>query len=815
MDIKITVIMPVYNADKFLSKSIHSVINQTLNQSEYEIIIVDDCSTDNSLNLVKEISMFHKNIKIIENKINVGVSKSRNKGILAARGEYICFIDADDLMTKNALEDMYNLALKKNSDLIIANHKILENNSLKESYFQKKFPNTFFECKEVSLKYNPELLFNLYICSKLIKKDLLISENLFPLDIHYAEDQVTMINCLEKAKKIFILPKIIYIYRNDFENDSATNKAVLNPEKYFKSAIRAFNLVEKRYKADKKENSDYFVFTYLQRFLEGTVVFLFENILLTKNEESIKVFLEILYAWIEELENNYVLGSSSFEKVFFGNGEEYLKYVDTIENQQKYIELLRLIKRKKEDELRKSKLKVLESNKVIDNIEIILKEEFAAESIFHPKVTSFESNNEEKKFEISFETNEVSLTQMYKALIKKDQNERYRIISIEKNKEIKNTVSTAFLKEKKIIKILLMYRDYSGSNTVALFKNIPTYIKQNKKYEITLYRYKGINPDYFSEIQRNDIIITTNMELHAEKFGMNITEKIIIDLWHGFPLKNMFYKDKNFKNKNTISTYWKQYNFFISYSELYNNLLSSSLKVSKEKFHITGAPRNDLILSEKRNSLLKLSKVTNIDQVKLMENRIVFYVPTFRNGDSKLNELEKNENIFFFKEPFNLKKFNDFLSLEKIFFIVKLHPVYQKNIEPIISEFSNIIIITSENLMNEQIDFYELLNSSDALITDYSSIYFDYLLLNKPVIFNGSDKQEYLEERGFILDDYEYWTPGDKFESSEELLNLLSGINKKEDLYFSEREKIKNKVHSFIDDNSSDRVWNFVWKLIQ
>jgi len=116
MKCKISVIVPFYNGEKYISKCIDSIINQTL--KELEIILVDDGSTDKSKNIANEYAKKYKNIKYIYQK-NGRQGKARNNGLSHAKGEYISFIDSDDYISENMYEKMYNAAVKNNSDIVI------------------------------------------------------------------------------------------------------------------------------------------------------------------------------------------------------------------------------------------------------------------------------------------------------------------------------------------------------------------------------------------------------------------------------------------------------------------------------------------------------------------------------------------------------------------------------------------------------------------------------------------------------------------------------------------------------------------------
>ncbi|WP_336066715.1 glycosyltransferase family 2 protein [Mesoflavibacter sp. CH_XMU1404-2] len=98
----VSIITPMYNSEKFILKTINSVVNQTY--SNWELLLIDDGSTDNTIQIVEGFKQKYTNIKLLQNQTNLGASKSRNKGILEAKGDYIAFLDADDLWKPNKLD---------------------------------------------------------------------------------------------------------------------------------------------------------------------------------------------------------------------------------------------------------------------------------------------------------------------------------------------------------------------------------------------------------------------------------------------------------------------------------------------------------------------------------------------------------------------------------------------------------------------------------------------------------------------------------------------------------------------------------------
>lgn len=142
--IKISVIVPVYNVENYLRECLESIINQTL--KEIEILCIDDCSTDNSYSILEEYAKKDNRIILIKNLENKGGGYNRNIGIKEARGEYISFIDSDDYVLKDYLENLYNTAKKYNSDIVnTLNIKTYIEETKKTYKFDFNFKNEEFE----------------------------------------------------------------------------------------------------------------------------------------------------------------------------------------------------------------------------------------------------------------------------------------------------------------------------------------------------------------------------------------------------------------------------------------------------------------------------------------------------------------------------------------------------------------------------------------------------------------------------------------------------------------------------------------------
>jgi len=121
---KVSVIMPCYNSAKTIISSIHSILNQSY--KNFELIIIDDGSTDNSIDVIN--SLYDTRIHLIENKSNIGVAKSRNKGICFSQSEFIAFCDSDDLWESNKLE--LQIEKLEDYDIVCSNYQIIDENEL-------------------------------------------------------------------------------------------------------------------------------------------------------------------------------------------------------------------------------------------------------------------------------------------------------------------------------------------------------------------------------------------------------------------------------------------------------------------------------------------------------------------------------------------------------------------------------------------------------------------------------------------------------------------------------------------------------------
>lgn len=210
---KISFVVPVYNASKYLKECINSIVAQSFD--DIEIIAVNDGSTDDSLEILRAFS--DKRIKIIDQK-NAGASAARNAGILVASGEYIICVDSDDLLDKDCAKLCYEMALSTKADIVVYDYEEFGASQVYKVNFKgadgildKK---RYFNLVLSSNKALPNIV------TKMVKSEI-FKNNLFPTDFFLGEDLATVPRLVWSAKRMAKINKALYLYRRGENNTSA------------------------------------------------------------------------------------------------------------------------------------------------------------------------------------------------------------------------------------------------------------------------------------------------------------------------------------------------------------------------------------------------------------------------------------------------------------------------------------------------------------------------------------------------------------------------------------------------------------------
>lgn len=262
---KVSVIVPVYNVEEYLSECLESIINQTL--KDIEIICINDGSKDNSLEILKEYVAKDSRMIIID-KPNEGVSAARNDGIELAKGEFIAFVDSDDLIDLDTYECAYSIAIETNADITVFGWQNFPKNISKREDCKpkEKIFRDWFKAKR-----RRESIIS---CNKLYRRYMIIQNDLrFNRDIKYAEDECFNLCVYPFAKVIVQMPNMFYHYRVR-KCGSATFSSTKSK---FKNYISVWKYVLKQWKKYKVSKYKYFqLFTYFLTY-RGEFAAFFES----------------------------------------------------------------------------------------------------------------------------------------------------------------------------------------------------------------------------------------------------------------------------------------------------------------------------------------------------------------------------------------------------------------------------------------------------------------------------------------------------------------------------------------------------------
>lgn len=215
---KISVIIPVYNVKHYIKQCVCSILNQTY--QDYELILVDDGSTDESIERVLPIIDHNKNIHV-HRQANGGVSSARNKGIELASGDWLAFIDSDDCILPDYLEKLYSVTHK--ADFVLSGDRYLENGALiREDILPEWSWEVSSNCTETDIKYIENIT---SLHGKLFRRETLLRYNIkFDKSLRFGEDRDFCISYLSHISTISYIPYAGYCYNTDIAGSLSKQK---------------------------------------------------------------------------------------------------------------------------------------------------------------------------------------------------------------------------------------------------------------------------------------------------------------------------------------------------------------------------------------------------------------------------------------------------------------------------------------------------------------------------------------------------------------------------------------------------------------
>lgn len=259
--------------------------------------------------------------------------------------------------------------------------------------------------------------------------------------------------------------------------------------------------------------------------------------------------------------------------------------------------------------------------------------------------------------------------------------------------------------------------------------------------------------------------------------------QIVINMWHGIPLKKIGLMSNVSNGKEFFFTY------VCASSETWRPIMASAFGCPIQNVCVCGEPKSDVLLKTKEKR----------------EKKMVVWLPTFRQSDYLGYDDSSMENLVPLFAQNQWGELNEYLDKINVELIVKLHPMqklkgfdyYEKN---------NLKIYSARVFEDKIGDVFLLMSQSDALISDYSGVYFDYLILDRPICFVLDDFEEYRDTRGFVFDNPLDYMPGQKAYTKEDIMNFLNDVSSCKDQFTKERAEVNRKVNKYSDGRNCERI---------
>ena len=284
-NVKISVVMPIYNTEKYLEDTLDSILNQTM-IDDIEVLMIDDGSCDNSRYIVEKYALDYDNFFSFHNK-NMGQGQERNFGIKQARGEYIHFMDSDDYIVPTFYEELYNFAIKEDYDFAMCSmSRFTKNSNWPSILYDSVFEDINKEILSTNIFKNNSLVYDTCTVNKIIKKSFLEDNHIyFPEEKIFYEDLLFSIKLHSNANTIGIFDKDLYLWRFRKELTSVTQQRQ-NIEN-FKDRIVILDSIEK-YLKENNINKEIIEASHLKWLNHGLFLYIKEiNNYSTENQKNL------------------------------------------------------------------------------------------------------------------------------------------------------------------------------------------------------------------------------------------------------------------------------------------------------------------------------------------------------------------------------------------------------------------------------------------------------------------------------------------------------------------------------------------------
>ncbi len=689
---KVSIIVPVYNVEKYLERCLEALVNQTL--KDIEVIIVNDGSKDGSKAIIDKYEKEYPDIIKAFHTENGGASKARNYALQHVTGEYIGFVDSDDYIEENMYEKLYNKAIKENADIVCCNYYRVKEEQKK--FNAKNFGNKKIDKDDVFNKniYEANLLFDEvpYLWNKIFKADIIKNNNFkFDNDLRIYEDLLFTYKAFSKANKISRIEDCMYYY--------IVSRAGSLTQYLTEKRFDIFNVTEKL-------NNYYKEIGKYEELKDALLYVILKHIyvILEKNTARKE----------KKLKLKYINKVFDFLNEKFPNWKENMYFDLQNKNKKKYTskaywKLCTIIgfNITTAKNYLKGKIKKVFKYAFAKKLGAIYIKQ-CKKAIKEKSVFIFSQQGNNLNGNMFYITKELATNNAYKDFK----------IYVCYNKEAKE----------KFTKLL---KSYSILNRVKLVKN------KTSKFAKILATSKYLFTD-------------TSMPVYFIKRK----EQVYLNTWHGTPLKTL--------GKSTENDFFDianvQKNFVMADYLLYpsNYMMDIMIKdymiqgLANNKIMLCGYPRNEVFL---RNDVKNIKK-----QLGISAKTLIAYMPTWR-GSVRSFDIERQIKI----AEKHIKQISEKLNANQVLY-VNMHPYIGNKIN--VEKYNNV------KTFPKDLETYDFLSICDILITDYSSVFFDFATTNKKIILFAYDEKEYFENRGVYLPFNEL--PFPKVKTVEDLIKEIN-----------------------------------------
>ncbi|MFE8113035.1 bifunctional glycosyltransferase/CDP-glycerol:glycerophosphate glycerophosphotransferase [Mammaliicoccus sciuri] len=712
---KLSIIITFYNNEEHILDCIESIKKQR-NQN-FDLIIVDDGSTDSSANLIKDsISDYDKNITYIKLEYNSGHAYARNKGLEKVNTQYLMFLDADDQLASYAVE--YYLSKVNGLDGLIAPiHKFAIN---KPQYVDKDK----IRIEYLSQKSNPNsFLRKNTACNILFKTAIIKAHNIkFNENLKIYTDASFILDYINYAERFVRLFDFPFYYRGEiydpFEGNTLSDQDfILTFEDYVNSYI--------------------------------------DSVKRTNNK---KVLSFLTHKMKLEIKNGFDPSLRDIELRYNMLEKPLVKIVKTI------------------------KWDLLKDSKLLYNLEILFLSMNAVENAKY--VNNLRSVSRHVKNIV--QNNKMKNRSKYKLLDKED--------SVDSNTIVFESFGGKNYSDSPKYIYEYMQKNYPKLNYIWVFNNPDKNVIIGNAEKVK----KGSKEYYDAYSKAKFWVSNARLPLYLNKKE----NQIYIQTWHGTPLKRLANDMKVVRMPGTTTANYKKnfyaetsrWDYLVSPNRYSTNIFKTAFWMDEERTWEIGYPRNDVLVnsSDDQEYINQIKKDLNLPEGK----KVIMYAPTWRDDEF----VKKGQYLFDLK--INLENLQKELG-ENYVILLRMHYLIANALD--LNGYEDFAIDVSNYS-----DISELYLISDALITDYSSVMFDFGILKRPQYFFAYDIEKYDKGlRGFYMD-YMNDLPGEIITDEFKLAEELKNIDEHKEKYKDKIEKFYEKFCSLEKGQSSKFIGDFI-----